>query len=340
MIRIQKNIFLFLALFWASSSFSIDVLNSTKNAFKSVFNAYCSGLESVEEKLSLPSYSLQAGIPLATTAALGWYFKSSNDDIKKLMEHAHTAKTVSLWCGAAYSALLVKRWWDFSTLEKAIRDASSEETAHYKKFRFATWKKNFWPTAGALINSAEAVKGLLKHDATTCDDKIYIRGNKIDDTKPIKAKKIKKAINKELKKLTKDLCYVGACTDAPDVLVHILYAANRRVNDNVSAFLNISNNLTYLKGLSRDGLAELDRDIKSRAKTNWFKKFVYFPGYQFWKIRFAPYYKRATNLYCDLLKQYIRLSALKQVADSMDAWEVNPKKDGTTVNVNVRQIGT
>ncbi len=339
MIRIQKNILLVLMLFCVSSSFSMDLL---KNCYGGVtkgvnwtFDTYSSGLESVEDVLHLPKTTLQAGIPVVTAASLAWYFTRSNDDIKKFIEHVDTAKKITLGCGALYSARFLKRWWDFSSLEKELLDASSPETAHYKKFRFATWAKSMWPLASNIIGAANAVRAKLKHDVTTCDDQVYLHGNKIDGKKPITAKMIKDSINTELEQLKKDLGYVGACTDAPEVLVSLLQQHPKAaVSDTVSSFINIADNINILQ---KSDLYFIN-SIKKASKANWFKRFVYFPGYQFWNFRFAPYYKRATNLYCDLLKNYIRLSALKSVADQMEAWEEKPKTPGHTVNVNFKKV--
>ncbi len=330
-----------LMLSWVGSSFPMDVLKNCYDGLKKgancTFNVYSSGLRKVENALHIPRATLQAGIPLATTASLAWYFTRSNDDIKKFIEHVNTAKKVTLGCSLAYGTRWVMRWWDFSSLEKALQEASSPETAHYEKFRFSTWGKKSWPLALNVNNSPKNVCDQLKLDATTCDDKIYLEGKKIYRTKSITDQMIKKAINAELVQLKKDLCSVGACTDAPQVLVQCLLEMDGEISNNLSSFINISNNIDHLMQCNEYSLNNLLGKIKECSKTNWFKKCVYFPGYQFWKLEFAPYNKRATNVYCDLLKQYIRLTAIKNVADSM-SWEVKPKNPGATLNVNFRHV--
>ncbi len=327
------NIFNGLSLLWVGQAFP----NIFNDGAQWATNLYCSSLSNVEHKMGVPQKSLQVGLP--TTACLGLlgYLACPEENLQQIRTYAKWIALGSATVCSAYGLQWAKRWWDFYRLSNTLRDASFVDTAHGDKFRYATWKKDRWPLASDLLNDKKAVKKQLKHDVIACSDQAYDDGGEVIASKDITSKDVKGWINNELKKLKDDLQALGLCTDTNKVIIKYLKENERSISNTVPAFTNIIENMNYLGGLNQTDLNELITCIKNHcrkhyAKQSLFAKMVHFPdNHQFWRYqwypdhpRVAPHYLHAAELYCELLRHCIRLSALKTVADEMN-WKPKPK---------------
>ena len=131
------------------------------------------------------------------------------------------------------------------------------------------------------------------------------------------------------------LQYLGSCCDAPRVVTKLLQDEGAPIKDSNSDHENFYDNIKIFEEniYTRAGW----QDYIKNEKPHWFKRWFYFPGKRIWRFCFAPWYTKATNLYCRFLKHYIRLNALKDVADDMQNWNAATEKDNGVYHVEVTQ---
>lgn len=294
-------------------------------------------IASFEEKLHLPKHTLKVGAAaLGTLGAAGLagvcYHNSSDETIQNILELGKTAAQVTGVLVAGYCAIGAKRGWNLYCLEKELNNAESPTKAKFGRFRYFTWHKDCWPTAQDLRHHEKEVRAVLEHESRRCKDKIFLNGEVIDLC-TISSEKIKGSINNEQERLQKTLAYLGSCCDAPRAVVKLLEAKGVYIKDSNSEHDNLYDNIkTFEENIYTQ--AHWQDYIKAQ-KPHWFKRWFYFPGKRIWRFCCAPWYSRATNLYCRFLDHYIRLNALKDVADSMSNWDAATERPNGTYNINL-----
>jgi hypothetical protein len=273
------------------------------------------------------------------------FFKIARDEITatastfidKVKSFGYYSTMATALTGVGLGCLAAKQYYDFYKIDRYLNDSIKSTITDGKKFKFSGWQIHRWQNAKQIHDDYGSVIDQLKKEKKL-NDKIYIFDpNNIDAriNNPTLGN-IRDAINNEKLELESMLLYLSSYTHIPRILLNILKNDSQYSTKKITGMSTHEQLLLYCipEELQNTNFKIIGTTIGNKQKkinpTPYLDTMIYRPiffdastgNYQAHsnnplRWSFSPFQNKAGKLYLELLERYLRLMALKNIADSI-----------------------
>jgi hypothetical protein len=217
--------------------------------------------------------------------------------------------------GVTYAGNGIRHWWQLNSIENQLDKARKNDP---NCFLYATWNESQWNTASDIMAQKKAVRTQLKQDAQAG---AFSPGGARKKT----LAQVRNAINTEKRQLEEWMRMVGGLTNVPKCILTISCSLNRGIHQSFINGITVQPDTEKVFKCVQQGMwykvanpslnafkVQIDRNTSNSSSI------LHMPGWNPKSWAIAPCAVKATNLYWELFKAYVRLNALKTVVEEKD----------------------
>ncbi|MEX0940732.1 MAG: hypothetical protein WDZ41_05200 [Candidatus Babeliales bacterium] len=236
--------------------------------------------------------------------------------------------------GGVYLYKYVQHRQFLNNAEKMLGNSipSNFKSIDENNFLFATWQIDEWPLAKDISDNKQAVINNLVNDLKL-EDKIFVKYESEARVKPenINGAHLKGHINREIKCFKNLLNKINDLTNIESVLHKV--AKNQQKNGQ-----HILIDSKYCKTLDANNFNNFENTVLTNCKFHKNASILLIKSKNPLNWVIAPHYEKAIRIYMKLYKAYIRLSSIKDIADTLDIKAIEENKNNKKLLNEFNQI--
>lgn len=235
--------------------------------------------------------------------------------------------------GAVYGYNYIKHWFQLRDIERSLALSLQPASSHKNNFRFATWRQidhygdGFWESPHDIMLNKTAVAGKLVEDIKSGRALVFNAHGESVSSSIVQASHIRQTLEQEKQQLADIMSFTAGFTDVPYYIVQLCIGKAEKANQQIlktnlqstelsdhEKILQVSN---LFSNFTTKDFNDFENELYKQCKPHYGHSLMFFKGFNPLNWSLAPQYSKATKVYWNLFKSYIRLSVIKNIADTI-----------------------